>query len=73
MALHNTNEQQARNELENAERLGNEQGVTAAKKRLLALGIDVDAERAAAKRAAAPKAEKESAPQGRSTRKGDKA
>jgi hypothetical protein len=69
-------EVQARNELEAAERLGNEQSALAAKKRLYAIGINVEAERAAEKRSAAAKKDakdKESAPQGRSSRKDDKA
>ena len=70
MALHNSSEQQARNELENAERLGNDQAVVSARKRLAALGLDV--ERAAEQRKAA-KPSKDDAPQGRAARKDDKA
>ena len=73
-----TFEDQSRNQLEAAERLGNEQQAEAARKQLLSVGVDVQAERkaeraeAAAKRAAATKP-KDEAPQERTSRKEQKA
>ena len=86
MSKYPREEQQARNELENAERLGNPDSKVAAEKRLVALGVDLDAEAKhqeelrvrrehAAEKRAAESAEDE-APKGRTTRddaKGSKA
>jgi hypothetical protein len=67
--------QQARAELAEALRLGNQESATAARKRLAAAGVDPDAGKkvAAARRAAAAKdnpAARSTPPAGRSTREG---
>lgn len=68
---------QARAELANAQREGNDEVVRAARKRLAALDVDPDAERkaAAAQRRAAAKADPEppAAPVGRATKQEGKA
>lgn len=72
MAEYKAEEQQARNELENAERDHRKDGVTSATKRLNALGVDVAEERkgAAAKRKADAEAKAAEKPAGGESRVG---